>query len=113
MKLRRRREPSPEWSAVGDFVKASLKKLGVSQAVRRVGLDDEVRGWVGESGAKYLSRVTAKNGVVSIQLSHPAWMQEVASRKMDLLKMVQERFPDLKIRDAKVILAKSGSSSNR
>ena len=108
---RPRRKPSPEWSAVGDFVDQSLKKLGVRRSIQRVTLEEWCRGWLGESGSKFLARTTVKDGVVTLEMKHPAWLQELASRKQELLKKVQERFPELAIREAKVLLAKAGTTS--
>lgn len=111
--LRKKRPSSSDWTAVGRFVEASLKKLGVCQAVRKVTLEDEVRAWVGETGAKYLAHVSCKAHVLTLEMTHPAWLQETSSRKDELLKTVQDRFPDLRIRDAKVALAKGGMSHRR
>jgi predicted nucleic acid-binding Zn ribbon protein len=92
-------------------VDQSLKKLGVRRSIQRVTLEEWCRGWLGESGSKFLARTTIKDGVVTLEMKHPAWLQELASRKQELLKKVQERFPELAIREAKVLLAKAGTTS--
>jgi predicted nucleic acid-binding Zn ribbon protein len=84
--------------------------MGVSQSVHRVTLEDWCRGWLGEAGSRFLARVSVKAGVVTLEMKHPAWLQELASRKQELLKNIQERFPDQKVREAKVLLAKAGST---
>lgn len=106
--MKRRAPKESNWTEVGKFVDASLKKLGVSQAVKKLTLEDSLRAWVGESGAKYLARVTLKKGIVTVEVTHPAWLQELSTRQGELLKFAQERFKDLKIREAKVTLAHGG-----
>jgi hypothetical protein len=109
---RKARKPSPEWSPVGAFVEASLKKLGVSHEVHKNSLEDWCRRKLGEGGAKALVRVTLRRGVVTFEMNHPAWMQELSGRQREMLKNIQGAFPDLAVHEMKVALARRGLPSS-
>jgi len=91
---------------VGNFIEASLKKMGVKQSVQRVTLEDWCRGWLGEAGSRSLARVTVKKSVVVWEFRHPAWVQELQGRKTEALKAIQEAYPREGYQDLRAVLAR-------
>ena len=104
--MKRIRKPSPEWSNVGAYVEASLKKMGVRQSVQRVTMEQWCRGWLGEAGSRSLARVTVKKGTVTWEFKHPAWVQEVQGRKGEALRALQEAYPHEGYQDLRAHLAR-------
>ncbi|MBN1525468.1 MAG: DUF721 domain-containing protein [Spirochaetales bacterium] len=47
------------------------------------------------------------NNVIIAEASHPGWIQTFAMKKQYYLKKIQERYPDLKIKDIQVKLGKA------
>ncbi len=92
---------------MGAFVEESLKRLGVSHEVHKNSLEEWCRRKLGDGGSRALARVTLSRGVVTFEMRHPAWIQELAGRQREWLKNVQEAFPDLAIHEMKVVLSRS------
>jgi hypothetical protein len=52
---------------------------------------------VGTDLAAHAEPVDIKNGALYLEVDHPAWLQRLHTKQADILKAVQERFPNLQI----------------
>lgn len=53
---------------------------------------------VGTDLAAHAEPVDIKNGALYVEVDHPAWLQRLHAKQADILKAVQDRFPNLQIR---------------
>lgn len=53
---------------------------------------------VGTDLAAHAEPVDIKNGALYLEVDHPAWLQRLHAKQADILKAVQDRFPNLQIR---------------
>ncbi len=82
----RRRCKEPE--AVGDLLKAVLKKSGLEKKIREY---DSLTQWpaiVGEKIAEQTAPVEIRNGVLFVQVKNAAWRTELAFFKDDIIQKI-------------------------
>jgi hypothetical protein len=100
------RKPVAEWSPIGNFVEQSLKRLGVRHEVHKISLEEWCRSHLGESGRRALTRVTVRKETVVLEMNHPAWLQEMQSRRGEVLKALQTAFPAEGYKELQAVLSR-------
>ena len=62
---------------------------------------------LGEKFSKALTEVSLKGRKVQMAFNHSIWMQEANFRKTEILKKLQEEFPQIGIKEINLTLARS------
>ena len=86
------------FARVGDLLPAVLKSVGLERRFR----EQEVLAlWpavVGEHIAARTRAVRIEKGVLFIHVDHGAWMQELHFKEKELLRQLQERAPEARLK---------------
>src|SRR5262245_17085298 len=90
----------------------------LSRALRRYGLESELRGWqaveewprlVGERVSRHTRAVGFRHGTLRVEVDGSAWMHELGFLKRDLVRKVNQHLGGELVRDVRFCLARGGS----
>lgn len=92
--------PSANLQAVFDRMFA---RLGFAERLRETTLTEVWPDLVGPALVPHCRPGSVRQGVLSIAVDHPAWLHQITmAHKKDILRLVQQRFPHLKIKDLRL-----------
>jgi predicted nucleic acid-binding Zn ribbon protein len=75
-------------------------RLGFSERLRETTLVETWSELVGPALAPHCRPKGIRRGILNIGVDHPAWLHQInMAHKKDILRLVQQRFPHLKIKD--------------
>lgn len=78
----------------------SFTRLGLANRLRESTLADNWAEVVGPTLSPHCAPGAVRRGVLSIRVDHPAWLHQIAlAHKADILKTIQEKYPQLRIKD--------------
>jgi hypothetical protein len=105
--VRRKKKPREGLVEVGALLEGALQTLGVKGDFEKFRVEKKCREVLGEKFSKALTRVELKKRVVEMAFDHPIWMQEMNFRKAEVLKKLQNEFPEVGIKSINLILSRS------
>ena len=91
----------------------------LTRALRRLGLEDELKGWqvvddwphlVGPRVARHTRAVGFKEGTLRVEVEGSAWMHELSFLKHDLVRKIQRDLGTNRVRDVRFVLPRQGGS---
>ena len=85
-------------SSLGDILSGLVSQYGIGRKREENELEDAWKEAVGEL-AEYTSVGSIRRGVLEIRVTDAIFAQELLFRKAELLRALQERFPDEKLTD--------------
>lgn len=85
-------------SSLGDILSGLVSQFGIGRKREENELEDAWKEAVGEL-AEYTSVGSIRRGVLEIRVTDAIFAQELLFRKTELLRALQERFPDEKLTD--------------
>lgn len=89
--------PSTDLQAVFDRI---FTRLGFSERLRETSLNEVWTELVGPTLAPHCRPKDVRRGILHLAVDHPAWLHQITmAHKKDILRVVQQRFPHLKIKD--------------
>lgn len=95
-------EPDPPKNSaptsIGDILSGLVSQFGIGRKREENELEDAWKEAVGEL-AEYTSVGAIRRGVLEIRVTDAIFAQELLFRKTELLRALQERFPDEKLTD--------------
>lgn len=77
--------------AVGAFLEAALRRLGLAEGVRAARGFAAWREAVGETIARHAEAIGIRGGVLWVAVDGSVWMQELAARRREILARLAER----------------------
>jgi len=90
----------------------------LSRALRRCGLEGELRGWqavddwprlVGERVSRHTRAVGFRHGTLRVEVEGAAWMHELGFLKRDLIRRLNRHLEAELVRDLRFYLAPGGN----
>ncbi|TMQ51461.1 MAG: DUF721 domain-containing protein [Candidatus Eisenbacteria bacterium] len=90
----------------------------LSRALRRYGLESELRGWqavdewprlVGERVSRHTRAVGFRHGTLRVEVEGSAWMHELGFLKRDLIRRLNRHLEAELVRDLRFYLAPGGN----
>jgi len=84
--------------SIGDIIPTVLRKLGLDDRMDEARLVREWDGVVGGVLAGRSNPVSARDGVLLVEVRDSAWMQEFRFHQNSIIRKINERFPGLGIR---------------
>ncbi|MCL2293857.1 MAG: DUF721 domain-containing protein [Spirochaetes bacterium] len=94
----------------GDLLKNYLNNLGIP-AEKKENIYSCWHEIAGKEIADNSQVIDIKNETISLETEHPGWIQIINFKKDHILKKINEKFPEKKIREIKVILKKQNNQS--
>ena len=89
---------------VRDILPEVMKGLGLDVKIREAQLIQQWREVVGETVASRSRPGTVRRGVLLVEAKNNAWMQEIRFHQSEILKRIQEQFPELQIKGLRLVL---------
>ena len=89
---------------VRDILPEVMKSLGLDAKVREAQLN---RSWpevVGETVAARSRPGAVRKGVLLVEVENNAWMQEIRFHQSEIVKRIQEQFPELQVVGLRLVL---------
>ena len=88
----------------------------LSRALRRYGLESELRGWqavdewprlVGERVSRHTRAVGFRHGTLRVEVEGSAWMQELGYLKRDLVRRINQQLGSELVHDVRLMLPRT------
>jgi predicted nucleic acid-binding Zn ribbon protein len=92
-------EPVPAAPGLDRLVPEVMKRLGLDQRLWESELCGNWAGIVGELNARLCQPSILRHGLLTITVSHPAYIQELRPLKALFLRKIQQRFGRTSVRD--------------
>lgn len=92
---------------VGALLEGALQTLGVKGDFEKFRVEKKCREVLGEKFSGALTGVVLKGRKVQLAFNHAIWMQEANFRKAEILRKLQEEFPQIGIKEIDLTLARS------
>jgi hypothetical protein len=105
--MRRRKKHKGGLVEVSALLEGALQTLGVKGDFEKFRVEKKCREVLGEKFSKALTAVFLKGRVVEMGFNHSIWMNEVNFRKAEILKKLQEEFPEVGIKSIHLNLSRS------
>jgi len=93
----------------GDILKSFLSFYHLDRGEAYVSFFSRWREIVGDDLASHARTVDIKKGALVVEVDHPGWMQLLQIKQAEILKTIERRYPDLRIRYIHMRLVKEGS----
>jgi predicted nucleic acid-binding Zn ribbon protein len=87
---------------VGDIIPAVLRLMGLEDRIDEGRLVKEWRGIVGDLVASKSSPLEIRDETLVIEVGDNAWMQEIRFHQKRIIEKINERFPELGIKEIRL-----------
>lgn len=85
---------------LSEVFQREFRRIGLSERLREATLVDSWHEVAGATLAPHCRPGAVRRGVLTVRVDHPAWLHQIQlSHKQDILREVQTRFPQLKVKD--------------